>query len=157
MIETEKLLIIAVKEELKRRGFKGKFSSQSHFFGYEGRAGLPSNFDTQYCYALGHTAALLIDEELTGYMTCVSNLTRPVSQWSVEGLPITMLMNLEVRKGEEKPVIQKALVDLESKPFAFFAGNREEWAVHDHYCYPGPIQFFGDIELVNSVPLTMQF
>lgn len=157
MIETEKLVISAVKDELKRRGFKGKFSPQSHFFGYEGRAGLPSNFDTQYCYALGYTAALLIDDGLTGYMTCVGNLTRPVSQWSVKGLPITMLMNLEVRKGKEKPVIQKALVDLDGKPFAFFAGNREEWALRDHYRYPGPIQFFGDVELVDSVPLTMQF
>lgn len=157
MIETEKLLINTVKTELKLRGFKGEFSPQSHFFGYEGRAGLPSNFDSQYCYALGHTAALLINEGLTGYMACVGNLTLPVFKWNVMGLPITMLMNLETRKGKEKPVIKKALVDLEGKPFSFFIKNRDSWALKDEYHYPGPIQFFGDSELVNSIPMTMRF
>ena len=155
LIETEKLLIAAVKKELASRGFKGKFAAQNHFFGYEGRAGFPCNFDTHYCYALGYTAALLIDEGLTGYMTCVGNLHRPVQEWTVSGLPITLLMNMEMRKGKEKPVIQKALVDLEGKAFKFFEENRETWATEDHYRYPGPIQFFGEADMVDGIPLTM--
>lgn len=156
MIETEKLLISAVKKELKARNFSGKFATQHHFFGYEGRAGYPSNFDSHYCYALGQTAALLIDEELTGYMACVGNLHRPTTEWSLSGLPITMLMNMETRKGKQKPVIQKALVDLEGKAFGFFKQCRKEWAEEDHYRYPGPIQFFGEGDLTDSISLTMQ-
>lgn len=155
LIETEKLLIAAVKKELAGRGFKGKFAAQNHFFGYEGRAGFPCNFDTHYCYALGYTAALLVDEGMTGYMTCVGNLQRPVQDWTVMGLPITLLMNMEMRKGKEKPVIQKALVDLEGKAFKFFEENREAWATEDHYRYPGPIQFFGEADMVDGISLTM--
>ena len=155
-IETEKLLMSAVKKELANRSFKGKFSPLSHFFGYEGRAGFPSTFDTHYCYSLGQTAALLVEGEWTGYMTCVKGIDRPVQDWTIAGLPITMLMNMEVRKGKEKPVIQKALVDLEGKPFAFFKENRSRWAVEDHYRYPGPIQFFGEGEMIDCIPLTHQ-
>ncbi|NGX47763.1 MAG: Pyrophosphate--fructose 6-phosphate 1-phosphotransferase [Chlamydiae bacterium] len=153
MIETEKLLISAVKKELAGRG---KFAAQNHFFGYEGRAGFPSNFDTHYCYALGFTATLLVDEGLTGYISCVGNLHRPLQDWTVLGLPITMLMNMEMRKGKNKSVIQKALVDLEGKAFQFFAENRKSWAEEDHYRYPGPIQYFGEAEMVDGIPLTMQ-
>jgi len=151
MIDTEKLLLSAVKKKLGR-----KFAAQSHFFGYEGRAGFPSQFDTHYCYALGYTAALLVDEGLTGYMTCVGDLHLPLENWTTGGLPITMLMNMEVRKGKEKPVIQKALVDLKGKAFGFFAENRKKWAEEDHYRFPGPMQFFGESEMVDGVPLTMQ-
>lgn len=154
-IETEKLLISAVKKELKKRNFSGKFSALSHFFGYEGRAGFPSNFDAHYCYALGYLTALLIDEKLTGYMAAIGNLHKPVLQWSIFGLPITMLLNMEVRKGKEKPVIQKALVDLKGSPFIFFAKCREEWAHEDHFRFPGPIQFFGETEVSSSVPMTL--
>ena len=156
LIETEKLLISAVKKELKVRDFKGKFSAHPHFYGYEGRAGYPSNFDTHYCYALGYTAALLVDEKVTGYMTCIGNLSGPVAEWTLSGLPITMLMNMEVRKGKTKPVIQKALVDLEGKAFQFFADHRQEWALKDAYRFAGPIQFFGESEMVDGVPITMQ-
>jgi diphosphate-dependent phosphofructokinase len=155
-IETEKLLMSTVKKELKKRGFKGKFAAQNHFFGYEGRAGFPSSFDTHYCYALGYTAALLVDEGLTGYMSCVGNLHRPISEWTVSGIPITLLMHMEVRKGKEKPVIEKALVDLEGKPFQAFKEHRKDWGEGDYYCYPGPIQFFGDSKIVDVIPITMQ-
>jgi pyrophosphate--fructose-6-phosphate 1-phosphotransferase len=150
-IDTEKLLMSAVKKEMGK-----EFSAQSHFFGYEGRAGFPTHFDSHYCYALGYTATLLVDEGLTGYMTCVGNLTRPLEHWTIAGLPITMFMNIEKRKGKEKPVIQKALVDLEGKAFAFFAENREKWAKEDHYRFPGPIQFFGEAERIDGVPMTLQ-
>lgn len=159
LIDTEQLLIYTVKKELesrKQKGtFKGKFAALNHFFGYEGRAGFPSNFDAHYCYALGYTAALLVNHNLTGYMTCIRDLNRPVEEWKVAGLPITMLMNMEIRKGKEKPVIQKALVDLKGRPFSYYKKHQEVWAIDDHYCYPGPIQFFGDPELTDSVPLTM--
>ncbi|MDN3506316.1 MAG: diphosphate--fructose-6-phosphate 1-phosphotransferase [Simkaniaceae bacterium] len=150
-IETEKLLLSAVEKKLDE-----KFAAQSHFFGYEGRAGFPSQFDTHYCYALGYTAALLVDEGLTGYMTSVGDLHKPIENWTAGGIPITMLMNMEERKGKEKPVIQKALVDLEGKAFSFFAENRKKWAEEDHYRFPGPIQFFGESEMVDGVPLTLQ-
>lgn len=146
-IETEKLLISAVRKKVK-------LSAISHFFGYEGRAGYPSNFDTHYCYALGHVAALLVDEKLTGYMAFVENLENSVEKWKVGGLPITMLMNMEMRKGKEKPVIQKALVDLKGPAFSYFAKNREKWAKEDHYRFPGPIQFFGEGE--GEIPMIMQ-
>lgn len=155
-IETEKMLMSAVKNELARRSSKGKFAALNHFFGYEGRAGFPSNFDTRYCYALGYTAALLVDEGMTGYITCVGQLHLPVQNWTVAGLPLTMLMNMEERKGKKKPVIQKALVDLKGKAFKFFEENRKSWAIEDHYRYPGPIQFFGEAEMVDGVPITLQ-
>ncbi|MCI0382552.1 MAG: diphosphate--fructose-6-phosphate 1-phosphotransferase [Chlamydiae bacterium] len=155
LIETEKLLLELVTKEIG--GKKGnKFSGLTHFFGYEGRAGFPSNFDANYCYSLGFTAALLVDEKLTGYMSCVKDLHRPVSEWKIMGLPLTMLMNIEVRKGKEKPVIQKALVDLKGKAFSYFDKNRKSWAERDSFCFPGPIQFFGESELVDSIPLTLR-
>lgn len=156
LIETEKLLMQTVSRELKRRSFKGKFACQNHFFGYEGRAGLPSNFDTHYCTALGTVAALLVDEGLTGYMTCVDKLHLPVEMWTAAGIPITMLMNMEERKGKQKPVIQKALVDLKGKAFDRLVKQREEWAQKDCYRYPGPIQFYGPSALVDAPPLTLQ-
>ncbi|MBS0629061.1 MAG: diphosphate--fructose-6-phosphate 1-phosphotransferase [Verrucomicrobia bacterium] len=155
-IETEKMLISAVKKELALRGSKAKFSALSHFFGYEGRAGFPSNFDTRYCYALGHTAALLVEEKMTGYITCVGDLHRPIENWTIAGLPLTMLMNMEMRKGKKKPVIQKALVNLKGKAFEFFRQNRAGWALEDAYRYPGPIQYFGETDLVDIVPISMQ-
>lgn len=155
LIETEKLLALAVQRELTIRSFKGKFAPQTHFFGYEGRAGFPTNFDANYCYALGYVAALLIDGGLTGYMCCIGNLHKPVHEWTVQGLPITMLMNMEMRKGKSKPVIQKALVDLKGKAFTHFAHMRNKWAMENDYQFPGPIQFFGDKALTDSIPHTM--
>lgn len=154
-IQTEKIFTETVSKELKKRAFKGKFSPVQHFFGYEGRAGFPSNFDATYCYALGMTASALIHSGKTGYMACVGNLTDSVDNWSVLGVPITSLMNIEKRKGKDKPVIQKALVELEGKPFQKFKKHRESWKLDDDYCYPGPIQYFGDEELVDVKPLTL--
>lgn len=159
LIDTEQLLMFTVKKELDKRKkegtFKGKFAPLNHFFGYEGRCSFPSNFDAQYCTALGFTAALIVNEKLTGYMACVGNLEKPAEEWTIGGLPITMLMNIEMRKGKEKPVIQKALVDLKGAPFAYFKKHREEWAIQDDYSFPGPIQFFGEVDLTDSIPLTM--
>jgi pyrophosphate--fructose-6-phosphate 1-phosphotransferase len=149
-IETERLLI-----EMVKRVYKGKFHAVSHFFGYEGRSGYPSNFDAEYCYVLGHTAALLIDAGATGYTSYVRHLTRPVQEWEIGGIPITMLMHLEMRKGKTKPVIAKALVDLDGKAFKAFAEQREKWMFEEHYCYPGPIQFFGDQNLTDTKPITL--
>ncbi|MCB1107717.1 MAG: diphosphate--fructose-6-phosphate 1-phosphotransferase [Chlamydiia bacterium] len=152
-IQTDLLFSTKVKEELKgRSSFKGKFSPVHHFFGYEGRAGLPTNFDATYCYALGHVAALLIRDGHTGYMSAVRHLTKPSEEWEICGIPITSLMNLEIRKGKEKPVIRKALVDLSSAPFKAFARNRDKWSVEDHYAFPGPIQFDGDPAITDQVP-----
>ncbi len=151
LIETEKLLISAVSRQIK-----GKFSSQAHFFGYEGRAGFPSNFDAHYCYALGHVASLLCSEGLTGYISCVGNLHLPTPQWTVAGLPITQMMNMEMRKGKSRPVIQKALVDLKGRPFAALEKQRAAWALGSDYRFPGPIQFFGDKELTDATTLTLQ-
>ncbi|MGN0230000.1 MAG: diphosphate--fructose-6-phosphate 1-phosphotransferase, partial [Muribaculaceae bacterium] len=154
LIETEKLLsemvakkLAAMKDEGK---FVGKFSAQHHFFGYEGRCAAPSNFDADYCYALGYNAAQLINCGATGYMSSVRNLTKPSVQWTAGGIPITMMMNMERRHGKMKPVIQKALVDLEGKPFQKFASKREEWAMNTCYLYPGPIQYFGPAEVCDQ-------
>lgn len=155
LIETERLLIEAVAKELEKRGKEGKFSSIPHFLGYEGRCGYPSCFDSNYCYALGFTAALLVDEGATGCMTFVSNLDKPVREWGIGGVPLTSLMHLEMRKGKEKPVIQKAHVDLKGRPFSHFHEQRERWKTEDEYCYPGPIQFFGDKALTDRVSLTL--
>jgi pyrophosphate--fructose-6-phosphate 1-phosphotransferase len=155
MIETEKLLIDMVKTKLKKMkkegGFVGKFSGQGHFFGYEGRCATPSNFDADYCYSLGVTASLLIAEGKTGYMASVKNLTAPADQWIPGGAPITMMMNMEKRNGHMKPVIQKALVELDGKPFQMLADNRETWALTTSFVYPGPIQYFGPTE-VSDLP-----
>ena len=154
-IETEKLLVEMVKtrlEEMKKAGtFDGKFAGITHFFGYEGRCGAPSNFDATYCYALGYNAAALALNGLTGYLSSIQNLTRPAAQWKAGGVPLTMMMNMERRKGKEKPVIQKALVTLDGRPFAAFAAVRAEWAKSDDYVFPGPIQYFGPAA-VTDVP-----
>jgi pyrophosphate--fructose-6-phosphate 1-phosphotransferase len=150
LIETERLLI-----EMIKRSYAEKFNPVNHFFGYEGRAAFPSNFDSQYCYALGFVAALLVDAGLTGYMCYVKNLTEHVEQWEIGGLPLTMLMNLEMRKGKMKPVIQKALVNLEGKAFQLFSRKRHHWMIEDNYRFPGPIQFFGDKALTDTVPVTL--
>ncbi|MGC2596367.1 MAG: diphosphate--fructose-6-phosphate 1-phosphotransferase [Rhabdochlamydiaceae bacterium] len=160
LIETERLLIEVVAKELEEREkkgtYKGKFTPIQHFLGYEGRAAYPTQFDSHYCYALGFTAALLIDDKMTGYMSFVSNLTKPVQEWGIGGVPLTSLMHVEMRKGKEKPVIQKALVDLKGKPFAYFQQLREKWKLEDAYRYPGPIQFFGDSTLTNRIPLILR-
>lgn len=140
-IETERLLIQTVQAELKRRKSAAQFTPQPLFYGYEGRCGFPTNFDCQYCYALGQVAALLIKEKKTGYMACVKNLQAPAAEWQILGLPLTSMIHLEERKGKKKPVIKKALVDLQGKPFRTFAANREKWMIEDDYLYPGPIQF----------------
>jgi pyrophosphate--fructose-6-phosphate 1-phosphotransferase len=155
-IQTEILLSTLVKEELKKRStFKGKFAPIHHFFGYEGRAGFPTNFDATYCYTLGHVAARLIQGGHTGYMCAVKRLTKPPADWEVAALPITSLMNLEVRKGKEKAVIRKALVDLESPPFKFLQRSRIKWMEEDHYLYPGPIQFEGDPAFTSAPPKSL--
>ena len=159
LIETEKLLAEMVGTKLaewKKDGrFAGKFSPLTHFFGYEGRCAMPSNFDADYCYALGRTAACLIASGVTGYMSSVQNLTAPATEWIAGGIPTTMMMNMERRHGEMKPVIQKALVDLQGKPFAYFVANRAEWAKDTCFIYPGPIQFYGDPELCDQPSRTL--
>ncbi len=159
-IETEKLLIEIVGDklnEMKNSGsFAGKFVTQSHFFGYEGRCAFPSNFDANYCYALGYNASLLITFRLSGYMSCISNLSKSVAEWKAGGIPITMMMNLEQRHGKMKPVIKKALVKLEDKPFKTFARHREGWAYKTSYLYPGAIQYFGPDAICNSPTYTIR-
>jgi pyrophosphate--fructose-6-phosphate 1-phosphotransferase len=160
MIDTEKLLIDMVKskvKKLKKEGkFKGKFSGQAHFFGYEGRCASPSNFDADYTYSLGRTAAVLIAEGKTGYMASARNLTAPADEWIAGGVPVTMLMNMERRHGAMKPVIQKALVKLDGKPFKTLVENREQWAINTQYVYPGPIQYFGPCEVCDQTTHTLQ-
>ncbi len=159
-IETEKLLIEAVDHKLKhwkKEGkFQGKFSGQGHFFGYEGRCADPSNFDADYCYSLGFTASYLVAAGLTGYLSSVRDLLKPASQWKAGGVPLTMMMNLERRHGKDKPVIQKALVDLKGKPFKAFASLRKKWALEDDFTSPGPIQFWGPSDVADSVPETLR-
>ena len=146
-IETEKLLIEMIQtrlDELKSQGdYIGKFSAQSHFFGYEGRCAFPSNFDADYCYSLGFNAFALINFGMTGYLSSVRNLTAPADQWIAGGVPLTMMMNMEKRHGEMKPVIQKALVKLDGPVFKQLETHREEWAMNDRYLFPGAIQYFG--------------
>ncbi|MCD7936338.1 MAG: diphosphate--fructose-6-phosphate 1-phosphotransferase [Tannerellaceae bacterium] len=160
LIETEKLLAEMVGNRLaewKAEGkYKGKFASQVHFFGYEGRCAAPSNYDADYCYSLGYTASCLINAGKTGYMSSVRNTTAPADQWIAGGIPVTMMMNMERRHGEMKPVIQKALVKLDGAPFKTFAANRENWAVNTEYVYPGPIQYFGPTEVCDQTTKTLQ-
>ena len=159
-IETEKLLIEMIStrlEELKSQGeFIGKFNAQSHFFGYEGRCAFPSNFDADYCYSLGFNAFALISFGLTGYLSSVRNLTAPASEWVAGGIPLTMMMNMEKRHGEMKPVIQKALVKLDGPVFKQLEDNREDWAMNDRYLFPGAIQYFGPSCVCDVTTCTLQ-
>ncbi|MBR4294113.1 MAG: diphosphate--fructose-6-phosphate 1-phosphotransferase, partial [Bacteroidaceae bacterium] len=159
LIETEKLLSEMVANKLtewKKEGkFDSSFNAQHHFFGYEGRCAAPSNYDADYCYALGYTASQLIASGKTGYMASVRNTTAPAAEWTAGGIPITMMMNMERRHGEMKPVIQKALVDLEGAPFKAFAAQRETWAKETCYVYPGPIQYFGPTEVCDKTTATL--
>ncbi len=159
LIETEKLLstMVAQKlEKMKKEGkYVGKFGTQHHFFGYEGRCAAPSNFDADYCYALGTSAAQLIANGKTGYMAIVKNTTANTDEWKAGGVPITMMMNMEKRAGEMKPVIRKALVELDGAPFKKFAAHRDEWARKTAYVYPGPIQYWGPAEVCDQPTMTL--
>jgi len=159
LIESEKLFSAMVKENLaarKKAGtYKGKFSPLHHFLGYEGRCAFPSNFDADYCYSLGYNAFMLIQYGYTGYLSKVSNLSKPAEEWIAGGMPITKMMNMERRHGADKPVIRKALVELEGKPFKFFAENRETWAVETCYVYPGAIQYWGPSEVCDLTTVTL--
>jgi len=159
-IETEKLLIAMIEEKLagmKKEGkFSGKFGSQAHFFGYEGRCAFPSNFDADYCYALGYNAYALMQFGLTGYLSSVRNLTAPASEWVAGGIPLTMMMNMEKRHGKMKPVIQKALVDLNGPVFKKLQDNRESWALNDDYVFPGAIQYFGPSSVCDITTQTLK-
>jgi len=162
LIETEKLLIEMVAKrlaQLKAEGkYKGKFSAINHFFGYEGRCAIPSNFDADYTYSLGYTASILISEDKTGYMASIRNLTAPANEWIAGGVPITMMMNMERRNGKMKPVIQKALVQLEGAPFKYYESVREDWASENmSYIYPGPIQYYGPTEVCDLPTHTLRF
>ena len=161
LIETEKLLSEMVGARLKEMAaagkYNGKFSALHHFFGYEGRCADPTNFDADYCYALGFNAAQLVKAGVTGYMSSIRNLTKPSVQWIAGGIPITMMMNMERRNGEMKPVIQKALVKLDGGPFKKFAEKREKWAKETCYVYPGPIQYFGPAEVCDLPPKTLVY
>lgn len=154
-IKVEEILIQKVKETLSKRNFPGKFSPVAHFFGYEGRSGFPSNFDANYCYSLGFLATHLIKNELTGYVCCIRNLTRDPIHWEPWGIPITSLLNMEERKGKKKPVIQKALVDLEGRAFSKFKEVRAKWEMDDDYQCPGPIQYAGDVYVTESFPMSL--
>ena len=159
LIETEKLLSAMCEArlaEMKKEGkYVGKFAAQHHFFGYEGRCAAPSNFDADYCYALGTSAAQLIANGKTGYMAIVKNTTAPANQWIAGGVPITMMMNMERRNGEMKPVIRKALVELDGAPFKEFASKRDVWARETAYVYPGPIQYWGPTEVCDQPTKTL--
>ena len=160
LIETEKLLSEMVANKLaawKNEGkFVGKFAAQHHFFGYEGRCAAPSNYDADYCYALGTSAAQLVANGKTGYMAIVKNTTAPAEQWVAGGVPITMMMNMERRNGQMKPVIKKALVRVDGAPFKEFAAHREEWAENTSFVYPGPIQYFGPSEVCDQCTMTLK-
>ena len=155
-IETEKLLIALIEKRIKALPKKVKFSTQAHFFGYEGRCAAPSNFDADYCYSLGYTASALIGAGKTGYMSSVRNISCPASEWEAGGIPLTMMMNMEHRHGKDVPVIKKALVELDAKPFKTFAANRDAWAIGVDYLYPGPIQYFGPAEVCDRVTKTLE-
>ena len=159
-IETEKLLIAMVEANIKAyngaTGNNVKFSTQAHFFGYEGRCAAPSNFDADYCYALGYNASALIANGLTGYMSSVRNISKSADKWEAGGIPLTMMMNMEHRHGKDVPVIKKALVELDAKPFKTFAANRDKWAEEVDFVYPGPIQYFGPAEVCDRTTLTLQ-
>ena len=159
LIESEKLFSEMVKENLAARKaagkYKGKFSPIHHFLGYEGRCAFPSNFDADYCYSLGYNAFMLIQYGFNGYLSKVSNLSKPAEEWVAGGMPITKMINIERRHGHDKPVIRKALVELDGKPFKFFEANREKWAVETCYVYPGAIQYFGPSEVCDTTTKTL--
>lgn len=159
-IETEKLLIEMVRvklEQMKKEGnYDGKFSDQAHFFGYEGRCAAPSNFDSDYCYSLGYNAFALIQAGLTGYLSSIKNTTKPANEWVAGGVPLTMMMNLERRHGQMKPVIKKALVELNGPVFSALENNREKWAMNDCYIFPGAIQYFGPSSVCDNTTITLQ-
>ena len=159
LIESEKLFSEMVKAELAKRKaagtYKGKFGAQHHFFGYEGRCAFPSNFDADYCYSLGFNAFMLIQYGFTGYLSKVSNISKPAEEWVAGGMPITKMMNMERRNGEDKPVIRKALVELDGKPFQYFCANREKWAVETCFTYPGAIQYYGPSEVCDITTRTL--
>lgn len=159
LIDTEKLLIQMVGEflsEKKKTGeYKGKFSALAHFFGYEGRCAFPSNFDADYCYSLGFTGCLLIAQGLTGYLSSVRNLSLPADQWIAGGIPLTMMMNMEKRHGKDKPVIRKALVELDGAPFKELQRNRDQWAIQTSFRFPGAIQYYGPSQVCDQPTLTL--
>ena len=159
LIESEKLFAELVKNKLDERKkagtYKGSFKTQFHFFGYEGRCAFPSNFDADYCYSLGYNAFMLIQYGYTGYLSKVSNLSRPAEEWVAGGMPITKMMNMERRNGENKPVIRKALVDLNGKPFKYFEAHRAEWAAKTCYTYPGAIQYYGPADVCDLTTRTL--
>lgn len=155
LIESEKLFSALVKDKLAERGFTGKFNALHHFFGYEGRCAFPSNFDADYCYSLGYNAFMLIQYGYNGYLSKVSNLSKPAEEWVAGGMPITKMMNIERRNGEDKPVIKKALVELDGKPFKYFEANRDTWAVETAYTYPGAIQYYGPTEVCDLTTRTL--
>jgi pyrophosphate--fructose-6-phosphate 1-phosphotransferase len=159
-VETERLLIDLVSDKLRQlkahgQAEKVKFSPLGHFFGYEGRCAYPSNFDADYCYSLGFAAAQLVRAGVTGYTANVLNLTRPCDEWVAGGVPVTMMLNMEMRKGKPTPVIKKALVDLDGEPFKFFAANRNNWDVEDAFVFPGPIQYFGPAAVCDAPTVTL--
>ena len=159
LIESEKLFSALVKAKLEERRkagtYRGKFSPLHHFFGYEGRCAFPSNFDADYCYSLGYNAFMLIQYGYNGYLSKISNLSKPAEEWVAGGMPITKMMNMERRHGEDKPVIRKALVELDGKPFKFFEANRAAWAVETAYTYPGAIQYYGPTEVCDLTTRTL--
>ncbi|MCR5297320.1 MAG: diphosphate--fructose-6-phosphate 1-phosphotransferase [Clostridiales bacterium] len=159
LIESEQLFSEMVKNELEKRKaagtYKGKFGSQHHFFGYEGRCAFPSNFDADYCYSLGYNAFMLIQYGCNGYLSKVSNIARPAEEWVAGGMPITKMMNIERRNGKDKPVIRKALVELDGAPFRYFVAHRDEWAVKTAFTYPGAIQYFGPAEVCDRPTMTL--
>ena len=159
LIESEKLFSALVKDELEKRKaagtYKGKFSALHHFFGYEGRCAFPSNFDADYCYSLGYNAFMLISYGYTGYLSKVSNLSKPADEWVAGGMPITKMMNMERRNGEDKPVIRKALVELDGAPFKYFEAHRDAWAVETAFTYPGAIQYYGPSEVCDLTTRTL--
>ncbi|WP_317395407.1 diphosphate--fructose-6-phosphate 1-phosphotransferase [Faecalicoccus pleomorphus] len=159
LIESEKLFSALVADKLAQRKeagtYTGKFNALHHFFGYEGRCAFPSNFDADYCYSLGYNAFMLIQYGYTGYLSKISNLSKPANEWVAGGMPITKMMNIERRHGEDKPVIKKALVELEGKPFKYFEAHREEWAENTCYVYPGAIQYYGPADVCDITTKTL--
>ena len=159
LIESEKLFAALVGDKLKARKeagtYTGKYATQTHFFGYEGRCAFPSNFDADYCYSLGYNAFMLIQYGYNGYLSKVSNLSKPAEEWIAGGMPITKMMNIERRHGEDKPVIRKALVELDGKPFQYFAAHRDEWAENTCFTFPGAIQYYGPAEVCDLTTRTL--